>query len=213
MGSCHSKGSRTYAARGRTIGEGTNSKSVLKDGETVYATFEPSKTVKEGDQFNIGVAKSANGNYRYTGYIPSVDSVAIDKSSIEYKRELRNYNVNAQFKADGTVEVTKGGLFTKRRTFKTIDAFEKETSAKLNGSMDYWQKTLDRSAEGYIAEATAQKWKTEMSRTFASPTTKRKYQSEIINGMKYPKMRIAAAQDMKSRLAVAISQAKSKLSK
>ena len=29
--------------------------------------------------------------------------------------------------------------------------------------------------------------------------------------MKYPKMRIAAAQDMKSRLAAAISQAKSRL--
>ena len=190
-----------------------NEKATLRSGETVYATFEPSRTVKEGDPYNIGVAKSANGDYRYTGYIPSVDSVAIDKSSIEYKRELRSYNVNAQFKADGTVEVTKGGLFTKKRTFKTIDAFEKETSAKLNGSMDYWQKALDRSAEGYIAEVTAQKWKAEMSRTFASPTTKRKYQSEIINGMKYPKMRIAAAQDMKSRLAVAISQAKSRLNK
>ena len=188
-------------------------KVLLQSGETVYATFEPSRTVKEGDPYNIGVAKSANGDYRYTGYIPSVDSVAIDKSSIEYKRELRSYNVNAQFKADGTVEVTKGGLFTKKRTFKTIEAFEKETSAKLNGSMDYWQKALDRSAEGYIAEATAQKWKAEMSRTFSSPTTRHKYQSEIINGMKYPKMRIAAAQDMKSRLAVAISQAKSRLKK
>lgn len=207
MGTCHNKGSLSGKA-----GSGAE-KVLLQSGETVYATFEPSKTVKEGDPFNIGVAKSANGDYRYTGYIPSVDSVAIDKSSIEYKRELRNYNVNAQFKADGTVEVTKGGLFTKKRTFKTIEAFEKETSAKLNGSMDYWQKALNRSAEGYIAEATAQKWKAEMSRTFASPTTKRKYQSEIINGMKYPKMRIAAAQDMKSRLAVAISQAKSKLNK
>ena len=189
-------------------GASDNKKASLRSGEIVYATFEPSKTVKEGDPYNIGVAKTANGDYRYTGYIPSSDSVKIDKTSAEYKRELRNYNVNAQFKADGTVEVTKGGLFTKKRTFKTVDAFEKETSAKFNGSMDYWQKALDRSAEGYIAEATAQKWKAEMSRTFASPTTKRKYQSEIINGMKYPKMRIAAAQDMKSRLAVAISQAK-----
>lgn len=190
-----------------------NEKAALRSGETVYATFEPSRTVKEGDTYNIGVAKTANGDYRYTGYIPSSDSVKIDKNSAEYKRELRNYNVNAQFKADGTVEVTKGGLFTKKRTFKTIDSFEKETSAKLNGSMDYWQKTLDRRAEGYIAEATAQKWKTEMSRTFASPTAKRKYQSEIVDGMKYPKMRISAAQDMKSRLAVAISQAKSRLNK
>lgn len=194
-------------------GASDNEKATLRSGETVYATFEPSRTVKEGDTYNIGVAKTANGDYRYTGHIPSSDSVKIDKNSAEYKRELRNYNVNAQFKADGTVEVTKGGLFTKKRTFKTIDAFEKETSAKLNGSMDYWQKTLDRRAKGYIAEATAQKWKAEMSRTFASPTTKRKYQSEIINGMKYPKMRIAAAQDMKSRLAVAISQAKSRLKK
>ena len=204
------RGSSSGKAGGRAS---DNEKAALRSGETVYATFEPSRTVKEGDTYNIGVAKTANGDYRYTGHIPSSDSVKIDKNSAEYKRELRNYNVNAKFKADGTVEVTKGGLFTKKRTFKTIDAFEKETSAKLNGSMDYWQKTLDRSAEGYIAEATAQKWKAEMSRTFASPTTKRKYQSEIINGMKYPKMRIAAAQDMKSRLAVAISQAKSRLKK
>lgn len=206
-------GGRGSTSGKRTGGASDNEKAALRSGETVYATFEPSRTVKEGDTYNIGVAKTANGDYRYTGHIPSSDSVKIDKNSAEYKRELRNYNVNVQFKADGTVEVTKGGLFTKKRTFKTIDAFEKETSAKLNGSMDYWQKTLDRRAKGYIAEATAQKWKAEMSRTFASPTTKRKYQSEIINGMKYPKMRIAAAQDMKSRLAVAISQAKSRLKK
>ena len=206
-------GGRGSSSGKRTGGASDNEKAALRSGETVYATFEPSRAVKEGDPYNIGVAKNANGEYRYIGYIPPANSVTIDKSSTEYKRELRNYNINAKFKADGTVEVTKGGLFTRKRVFKSVDAFEKETSAKLNGSMDYWQKTLDYREKGYLDDMTAQKWKAEMSRTFASPTTKRKYQSEIINGMKYPKMRIAAAQDMKSRLAVAISQAKSRLKK
>lgn len=201
--------------RGSSSGKagGRAEKVLLQSGETVYATFEPSRTVKEGDPYNIGVAKNANGEYRYIGYIPPANSVTIDKSSTEYKRELRNYNINAKFKADGTVEVTKGGLFTKKRTFKTIDAFEKETSAKLNGSMDYWQKTLDYREKGYLDYMTAQKWKAEMARSFSTPTVRGKYQSQIVNDMKYPKMRIAAAQDMKSRLAVAISQAKSRLKK
>ena len=188
-------------------------KVLLQNGETVYATFEPSRTVKEGDPYNIGVAKNANGEYRYIGYIPPANSVTIDKSSTEYKRELRNYNINAKFKADGTVEVTKGGLFTRKRVFKSVDAFEKETSAKLDGSIEYWQKTLDYREKGYLDDMTAQKWKAEMARSFSTPTVRGKYQSQIVNDMKYPKMRIAAAQDMKSRLAVAISQAKSRLKK
>lgn len=204
------RGSSSGKAGGRAS---DNEKAALRSGETVYATFEPSRTVKEGDPYNIGVAKNANGEYRYIGYIPPANSVTIDKSSTEYKRELRNYNINAKFKADGTVEVTKGGLFTRKRVFKSVDAFEKEISTKLDGSIKYWQKTLDYREKGYLDYMTAQKWKAEMARSFSTPTVRGKYQSQIVNDMKYPKMRIAAAQDMKSRLSVAISQAKSRLKK
>lgn len=204
------KGSGTSKA-----GKVRNEKVVLGEGETPFATFIPSTEVPEGDIFNIAVVKNKDGQYIFKGYIPPASTIKIDQTSQEYQKTLRDYNVHAKFNSDGTVDVTKGGLFTKKRKFKSIDAFEKEATAKLDGSAAFWQKHIDITEKGIISQLDAEHIKSTINRQkmYATATTRKQFGTEISKSMKYPKMRVTAAQQMKARISVVVDEARKKLKK
>lgn len=204
------KGSGTSKA-----GKVRNEKVVLGEGEIPFATFTPSTQTPEGSSSNLIVVKNKDGQYIFKGYIPPASTIKIDQTSPEYQRTLRDYNVHAIFNSDGTVDVTKGGLFTKKRKFKSIDAFEKEVSTRLDGSAKFWQSSIDRIEQGIITQLDAEHIKSTINRQkmYATATTRKQFGTEISKSMKYPKMRVTAAQQMKARISVVVDEARKKLKK
>lgn len=189
-------------------GKSNNENANLPANETPFAVFYPSTQTPKGHIDNVLVTETTDGRYLYKGFIPSPNSIKVDKNSAEYKRAVREYNIKASFKADGSVEVQKGGLFSRKKSFKSVDAFENECNSRLDKSIKYYQDSLDRRAKGEMSEIEAINFRTKIARTSSSATSRRATGNEFAKGMIYPKTQIAAAQNSKAKLAITIDNAK-----
>lgn len=176
-----------------------NGRSELKAGEEAYVKSPRGEVV---------VVKNENGEYVYKGYIDKSD-VRVDTSSAEYKQALRDNNVKVKFNANGTVTVTSGGLFDRKRTFKTIEAFQQEANSRIDRNIEYDKRQAERTRKGIISQLHAENIRSDFS-SKTSGDAKRAVEKQLRSAIKSQETRAAAAQDMKQRLARAIEEAKRK---
>lgn len=183
-----------------------NSQTQLANGEEAYVKLPPSALYKDGQ---IIVTKDADGGYIYkVGGEKSTG--AIDKNSTEYKRALRDYNVKAQFNADGSVTVTKGGLYNQKRKFKSVDAFQKETETRIDKYIDYYKKQEQATSQGRISQIQAENLKSSLKNSASYHSPLQQFGKSLTKDMESSRIQQTAAQDMKTRLAHACSEAKKK---
>lgn len=187
---------------------GNKATANLPANETPFAVFYPSTQTPEGHIDNVLITETTDGRYLYKGSFPSPDSIKVDKSSTEYRRAAKDYNIKASFKSDGSVEVQKDGIFSRKKTFKSIDAFEKECNSRIDASIKYHQDSLGRRAKGEMSQIEAINFRTQIARTSSTATSRRAAGNQFAKEMVYQKTQIAAAQDSKAKLAVIVSKAK-----
>lgn len=171
---------------------------------TFFVSFAPTAL---SDQRERVITLTENGDYIYSRKIPNFDDVKIDTSSAEYKRALRDFNVKAQFNADGSVSVASGGLFSQKQKFKNTGDFQKETYKRIDNNISYWKSEENRVKSGKLTQLEAENIKSTVKGKSKSMAIK-----EINNGFKeqiaQAKTYTAAGDDMKRRLSVAINKAK-----
>lgn len=203
MGACHNKGSATYITKGRNAQGGSSDNSIAIQG-TDFVSFAPTALSEQRERV---ITLAENGDYIYSRKIPNFDDVKIDTSSAEYKRALRDFNVKAQFNADGSVSVASGGLFSRKQKFKNTGDFQKETYKRIDNNISYWKSEENRVKSGKLTQLEAENIKSTVKGKSKSMAIK-----EINNGFKeqitQAKTYTAAGDDMKRRLSVAISKAK-----
>ena len=197
---------RKYRQKSGAGRNANNSQTQLANGEETYVKLPPSALYKDGQ---IIVAKDADGRYIYkVGFEKSTG--AIDKNSTEYKRALRDYNVKAQFNADGSVTVTKGGLYSQKRKFKSVDAFQKETETRIDKYIDYYKKQEQATSQGRISQIQAENLKSSLKNSASYHSPLQQFGKSLTKDMESSRIQQTAAQDMKTRLAHACSEAKKK---
>lgn len=179
----------------------------LKAGEKVYARSAPTSLNKEG---KVMIIEDADGNYVYKGFVGDYNK-KIDTNSIEYKRALNSVNVKAKFKADGSVEVVKGGLYSRKRTFKNVDELQKDANNKIDSLIQYEEKRINNTKQGILVlgEVHADNIKTMLRKNVLADAEK-KIQEDLQGIIKTSKTNIDAYQNMKNRLNAFISQKKVK---
>ncbi|MBP5717720.1 MAG: hypothetical protein J6X53_01915 [Abditibacteriota bacterium] len=150
-----------------------------------------------------------DGEYRYQSYIPTYDK-KIDTSDPEYKRALRGNNIKVKFTANGEAVVTKGGLFSKGRTFKTIDAFQQEANRRLDAQAERGKSEFSRIQSGRMTQIEAENLKSYATEHVIGDT-KGHYEKQAVSAMKAARIQQEAALDMKRRLATVVDSAKKKV--
>lgn len=200
--------------RGSSSGKGKSGGSAntpniqaMSQGEESYVKLPPTWLNKDGQTV---VAKTADGEYVYKVGFDKTD-YRIDTDSSEYKKALQGYNIKASFKADGSVSVAKGGLFSKKRTFKTIDAFEKEANKKLDAYKAYYDRDTRLTKSGRITQLQAENLKSLIYND--TPNALKRFNDSLKTSLMSSRTRSVAAQDMKERLSVAVRNARKKIAK
>lgn len=112
---------------------------------------------------------------------------------------MSDFNVKAQYNSDGTVTVVKGGLYQKKRTFKTENAFKKETDKKLSAYESYYSNSADRTKKGYISQLQAEVLKGELQNRTQSDALK-SFGKKLNQSINSDKTKVEAIQDMRERL-------------
>ena len=191
-----SKASSVSGARNPSV-TAPPSEYQLKQGESVFLRDTPNWMHPDG---NIVIVKDSQGRYKMVDGTYSFNG-RIDESSSEYKTALQSDNVKAKFMTDGTIEVTKGGLFNRKAKFKSVDAFQKEVNKRLDGKIDYYNKSAESVKNGYLpfGELSADKYKN-LFKTRTTTDARREIRNDLEKTVKTYKTNSAAAQDMKSRL-------------
>ena len=135
----------------------------------------------------------AGRNYSYDG--------RVDETSDTYKNELRSDNVKASFKSDGTVEVANGGLFSRKKKFKNVDAFQSEVNKKLDAKINYYNTSSESIEKGFLpyGQLAAENYANLIKSRTLSDATKQ-IRKDMEGYIKTNKTKSAAAQDMKERL-------------
>lgn len=173
----------------------------LKDGEEVFARSSPTSFNKQGE---ILIIKNADGDYVYKGFVGDYKG-AIDKNSSDYKYALSSSNVKSKFKSDGSVEVVKGGLFDRKKTFKNTDDFQKEVNKRLDYKIQIETSRIESIKKGILpfSQVEAENYKT-IIRSNVLVDAKNKIAKELQDSIKNSKIKIDAYQNMKSRFNVFI---------
>lgn len=186
---------------GKSSGSGGNSRKAEPQGE-------PFVVVKNGRR-NEALVTQVDGEYRYQGYIPEYNK-KIDTSDPEYRRALRDNNVKVKFTANGEAVVSKGGLFSRGKTFKTIDAFQQEANRRLDTQAERGRSEVSRIQSGRMVQIEAENLKS-FARDHVIGDTKRHYENQATAAMKSARIQQEAALDMKRRLATVVENAKRKV--
>lgn len=190
---------------GRGSSGGARASDRLGPGEEAYVKMPPTALYKDGKTV---VVKTEDGHYIYKGGFDKSDR-AVDTQSAEYRRDLQSYNVHAKFNADGSVTVTKGGLFDRKRNFSTIDAFQKEANSRLDKSIAYHKQQEQLTKNGRISQIAAENLRTSVRNDTANAL--RKFGQYMSDSAHSSRTNAAAAQDMKARLDKVVSDAKKKV--
>lgn len=164
-------------------------------------------SVKNGNR-NETLVTEKDGEYRYQGYTPEY-SKKIDTADPEYKRVLRDNNVKVKFTASGEAVVSKGGLFSRGKTFKTIDAFQTEANRRLDAIAERGRSEFDRVKSGRMVQIEAENLKS-YAKDHTISDTKGHYEKQASASMKSARIQQEAALDMKRRLATVVDAAKRK---
>ena len=163
--------------------------SALGSGETAYAKLTGG---------GIAVAESSGGNYVFKGYF-SKETPMIDHGSDQYKQALREYNVRAQVRADGKVTVQSGGLYTRKQTFKSKEAFIADAEKRIDSRMGTYQRMLADSRRGHIPQIQAEIFKS-YARNSTAADALGKMRKEMESDIRSAAVGIEAGEDMKRRL-------------
>ena len=179
----------------------------LKPGEEAYARLAPTWLNKQGQ---ILIVKNSNGQYVYTGNINS-NVPKTDTNSYEYQSALRSNNVKANFKSDGSVEVVKGGLYQRKKTFKDVDSFQKDVTSKLDAKINYENNNINYIKSGVLpySELQASNYKTIIQNNPGSQAMML-INKDLNKNLQAAQTRRDAAQDMKERLNNAVYNYKKK---
>ena len=150
-----------------------------------------------------GIGKFLTGNdsegYKYSGHIPDTYfNKAIDKSSNDYKRALRENNVKYQIHSDGSVMVAKGGLYNRKRTFKSEKEFRNETNKRIDANITFEKKQMEATKSGRMSQIAAENVKSVFRNNPISQAAK-KIEKERGDDIYRNRTRIAAAESMKKR--------------
>lgn len=193
-----------YMRRYRKSGGGGGGQ--LASGEESYVRLSPTSLHKNGQ---VVVAKDADGRYIYkVGF--EKPTAAIDKNSTEYKRALRDYNVKAQFNSDGSVTVAKGGMYSKKRKFGSVDAFQKETNSRIDRAVEYYRQQEQATSQGRISQIQAESLKSSLRSAASYHSALQQFGKEMTRDMQSSRIQQEAGKDMKSRLAEVCRKAKKK---
>ena len=158
-------------------------------------------TTKQKDSQGVGKFLTGNDSegYKYSGHIPETYfNKAIDKSSNDYKRALRENNVKYQIHSDGSVSVEKGGLYNRKRTFKSEKEFRNETNKRIDSNIAFEKKQMDATKSGRMSQIAAENVKSVFRNNPISQAAK-KIEKERGENIYRNRTRIAAAESMKAR--------------
>jgi len=155
----------------------------------------------------IVVVRTADGNYIYRGPLPS-SGRKVDVSSPEYKSALREYNIHVKFNGDGSVSITKGGLYDRKRTFASVESFQKDANARLDKIVSYYNQQESLTRKGRISQISAENLKSSVRND--TPNALKKFSKHLEEDAHRSRVMSTAAKDMKNRLSAVISEAKKK---
>ena len=141
MGICRGGGSSKVG--------GASTESKLAE---VFASFAPSQRHPDGEPL---VTKRGD-EYHYERTVPNVDDRPIDQSSDDWKAVARTLNMFAAVNSDGSVTVRPEGLYTRRRTFKSPEAFRADVEKRLQSARERFQHDLDRLRAGRLTRSEAE---------------------------------------------------------
>ena len=169
-----------------------------------FVSFPPTPLNKQGERV---VTLTDDGSYIYSRAMPNFSDTTIDTNSLEYKRALRDYNVKAQFNADGSVYVTKGGLFSRKQKFKNINDFQNEANKRIDTQVNRWKSEESRVKSGRLTQIEAEHIRLTVRNNTPSMAIKninKGFKEQITTSRTH----IKAGEDMKRRLKRAINNAK-----
>lgn len=185
------------------IGGGGGSGGATIQGKD-FVSFPPTALNKQGERV---VTLTDDGSYIYSRPIPNFSNSTIDTNSPEYKRALRDYNVKAQFYADGSVSVSKGGLFSRKQKFKNINDFQNEANKRIDNQVNRWKSEENRVKSGRLTQIEAENIRLTVrnkSSAIALKDIHKGFKEQITTSRTY----IKAGEDMKRRLKRAINNAR-----
>lgn len=186
----------SYATR-----SGGGSGTTLQKGETAFLKTKSNWLNKDGE---VVIAQNSDGDYIFKRYF-NKETPKVDTDSSEYKQALQQYNVKASFKTDGSVVVTKGGLYQRKATFKSKEAFMKETESRIDKRKSLYQSQLDYAKSGKISQLKAENFKSTL-RNNEQSTALKSMKRSMEDSLKTYATNIAAGDDMKQRLRSAVSK-------
>lgn len=181
----------------------------LKKGETAFVSFPPTALNPDGEPI---IAKTDDGGYRYMGKIPSWDDVKVDTTSDEFKQAQRDYNVTARFYPDGKVEVTKGGLYDRSKSYKSVNDFKKDVTKRIESRRSWDEREQDSLNQGRISQIKAEYYRGIVNKNSSSMAIK-KMNEGIRNDMTATKTRLAVAYMAERKIDETINRAKNLMKK
>lgn len=173
-------------------------------GGSDFASFSP--TALNGSRERV-ITLTNGGDYFYSRAIPNFNDIRIDTNSSEYKRALRDFNVKAQFNADGSVSVANGGLFSRKQKFKNTSDFQKEANKRIDSRVNYWKSEENRVKSGKLTQIEAESIKSTIknkSKSMAIKDINKSFKEQITQARTYSE----AGEDIKRRLSIAISNSR-----
>lgn len=175
--------------------------SNIGGGGSDFASFSPTALNSSRERV---ITLTNDGDYIYSRTIPNFNDTRIDTNSSEYKRALREFNIKAQFNADGSVSVANGGLFSRKQKFKNTSDFQKEANKRIDSRINYWKSEESRVKSGKLTQIEAESIKSTVrnkSKSMAIKDINNAFKEQITQARTYS----AAGEDMKRRLSNAIS--------
>lgn len=179
--------------------KGTNktpSNNGLKPGESPFISFPPTPLKPEGEPI---IARTEDGGYRYMGHIPAWDDIKVDTDSQAYKRAVRDYNVKAVMNSNGEITVKRGGLYARDKTYKNVDAFEKDVKKRIDSSSSFDVSAREGIQQGRISQISAEYFRGVVKNNTSSMAIKKMGES-IRQSMADTKARLDVAEKAKRKL-------------
>ena len=198
MGVCAGSKSNSNSANA------TANNSSLHNGESAFVSFTPTALHPQGEPI---IAKTADGGYRYMGYIPEWDNIRVDTDSQDYKAAKSDYNVKVKFSPDGRVIAEKGGLYDRKKTYKDAESFRKDVQKRIESREYFDIKQRDSIKQGRISQIEAEYYRGIVNKNSSSMAIK-KMNEGIKNDMHSIKARIEVAEKAKTRINQVIDSGK-----
>lgn len=103
-----------------------------------------------------------NGQYKWVhaNLLPDDGVIApVDKSSDLYRQQLSTLNIKAGINKSGQLVVQGKGLYSRKKTFKSVDDFEKDAKKRLESAKLYYNGGLQSIKDGVLSQLEAENMK------------------------------------------------------